>query len=388
MSVAAHTAPTSISKLGAALIGAGAGILAVALIAALVLFVRRGQFRQWRQIRNVLAASATSSGDSTARLSVARAAYERGDYRRVCALLTKRTGDLYDHDSLPDQLLLAAACDQLGGDERTVAAFRASVAILADDRKRIASLLPLEQLIFADLAQRFPDLAEGVVAIVSPGSVAEQLGSQTNSLAKLRQRVIGQRREADQRRRRYFMLNIVLGGIAAAAAAGAGISGVSGSAKVLIGILALVSAATSTILITLKPAEAAEVARKMAEALGDVSSEIELFETGEAHKPGEIREAVMEIQNRLSAAKSRPRLVPLVALSEEDTSNSSQPATSSLPADFGVNRHTTIVPHCKAFSQLQNRQPLDKRSCRGCLHRHGDLTRTNVGLRSVYSLWL
>jgi hypothetical protein len=160
-----------------------------------------------------------------------------------------------------------------------------------------------------------------------------------------RQRVIRQGREAEKRRRRNNTINVALGAVAAAAAAGAGISGVAGHAKVLIGLLALVSAATSTILITLKPAETAEVAKKTAEALADLSSEIELFETGEEHKPEEVRQAVIEVQNRLSAAKNRPPLVPLIPPSvppnegrDQGEPGKNTPTTSKPPTETGLSR--------------------------------------------------
>jgi hypothetical protein len=320
MSVAGHTTTSSnsLTKLDIAFIGAAVGILAVALIVGLVLFVRRNRFRVWLQVGRVLAPSATSKVDPNVRLPAARAAYERGDYRRVCALLTDKSGAPVDADSLSDQLLLAGACDQLGGEQSSVEAFQAAVKILPSDaeerRKKVASLVPSEQLIFEDLAQRFPNLATRV-----PVAIA-----QTNSLANYRQRVIRQAREADKRRGRNNKINVALGAVAAAAAAGAGISGVAGHAKVLIGLLALVSAATSTILITLKPAETAEVAKKTAEALADLSSEIELFETGEEHTAEEVRQAVIEVQNRLSAAKNRPPLVPLIPPSVAPNEGSDQ----------------------------------------------------------------
>jgi len=167
-------------------------------------------------------------------------------------------------------------------------------------QNRSACCLP-SVLIFTELAQKFPDLAKGVALDGVPDAAAEQSAGQTNSLAKLRQRVIGQHREADNQRRRSGTINVVLGAVAAALAAGAGISGVSGFPKVVIGILALVSAATSTILITLKPSETAEVAKETAEALADLSSEIEQFETS-AHTSEEARDAEIEAHNRLQAA--------------------------------------------------------------------------------------
>lgn len=324
MSVAGNTTTSSnsITKLDAAFIGAAVGILAIALIVALLLFFRRKRFRVWRQVGRVLAPSAASKADSTVRLPAARAAYERGDYRRVCALLTDKSGAPLKADSLSDQLLLAGACDQLGGEQSSVEAFQAAVKILPDDAEerkiKIASLVPSERLIFEDLAQRFPDLATG-------GPVAS---AQANSLANYRQRVIREAREADKRRGRNNMINVALGAVAAAAAAGAGISGVAGHAKVLIGLLALVSAATSTILITLKPAETAEVAKKTAQALADLSSEIELFETGGEHDAEQIRQAVIEVQNRLSAAKNRPPLVPLIPPSPDPPPSPAAPAPS------------------------------------------------------------
>jgi hypothetical protein len=302
-----QTVPTdSMTKLDAVFIGVGAvvAILVVALIIGLVWFFRPSK----RRVQKLLGPSAG-----------ARSAYERGDYWRVCALVTNRKGP-QDAKSLSDQLLLAAACDQLGGVESSEKAFKAAVDLLPDDtneanKKTITSLSSWEQLIFTDLAQRFP----ASVAEVALDADTDIPPKQTNFLARLRQRVNQQRLEAKKHGRWYTGINVVLGALAAVAAAGAGISGVSGFPKVLIGILALASAAISTVLITLKPAETAEVDKKTTLALEDLLAEIDLFETSGCDDPNETRKAQSEAQNRLSAAKNRPRLIPLIEPSDAKT---------------------------------------------------------------------
>jgi hypothetical protein len=165
------------------------------------------------------------------------------------------------------------------------------------------------------MARRFPDVAKETAGYVNGGPAAPEAAKQQtseNSLARLRQRVVGQCREAERRSWRFRIINVTLGAAAALAAAGAGFSGASKSPTLLIELFALVSAALSTILITLKPAETAESADKTAKALTDLAAEIELFETtGKDHSAEAIHNAVTEVQHRLSAAKNRPRLIPL-----------------------------------------------------------------------------
>jgi hypothetical protein len=288
--------------------------LGAAALLVLPLQFLRNPLRERRQIRNLLSVPPNPS-NLAIRLSAARAAFERAEYRRVCVLLTNRDGTPCDERSTSGQLLLAAACSELGGYERSAMAFRSAITTLAtphDTTLQTTKLLPSERLILTGLVQQFPDVMLETGLELPLASATEHPETQMNSLVSLRQSVNKQGREAERRKRQNFATNLVLGGLAAAAAAGAGVSGVSGRGKVLIGVLALVSAATSTILITLKPAETAEVARKTAEALSDLSSEIDLFETEGTHEPDAIRQAKIEVLNRLSAAKNRPRLVPLI----------------------------------------------------------------------------
>jgi hypothetical protein len=302
------------------LIGAG-GLLALALIVGLaVLFVRRRRIIDWLRTRRLRDPEATSGGGdaNTVRLAWARAAYDRGDYLHVCALLAKGWGGkLHNDQSVSDQLLLAGACNQLGSDEGCVKAFQAAVDLLEKDAGLAKSLSPTEGLIFAELAQLFPDIA-AKVAIPPPPTPPvqppQQSVNQPTPLARVRQLVSREYRKFDQRRRGYNTANLVLGALSAVAAAGAGLGSVSGRLPTpAIGLISLASAALSTISVTLKPAETAEVAKMTSESLDDLLTEIDLFQPSGTDAANEIRKAEVQVQYRLRAAKNRPPPVPLIA---------------------------------------------------------------------------
>ena len=237
-SIVSVMAQATSSKTPLIIIGA-VGILAVLIVGLLWLLVRGRQYQEWRRKRKLFARSANSIDNDTVRLASARAAYERGDPRRVCQLLTNDTnGTPHNPKSLPDQLLLVAAWDQLGRDERTVTAFQAAADLLKNDadlkneaesekaltgkRKMIADLSPTERLILTDFRQRFPNLAAGIEVDANTDTDEEQSDIQPTSLAKLRQLVTQEKRKAETTEGNYWKTNLVLGGLSAALAAGAG----------------------------------------------------------------------------------------------------------------------------------------------------------------------
>jgi hypothetical protein len=305
------TAQTTITGLDTSLIAA-VTILAIALTTFLVLFIWRpqslGRLRNWiRRARPTI--------DNNFRLALARSAYERGDNRRVRKLLTEdREGTPHNSESLPDLLLLAAAGDQLGREDISFAAFQTAADLLKNEDKRadeIARLSSSEHRILAGLTQLFPDLPQ-----VDTGAEATT-GKQSNSLAKPRQTVAREKKEAEGKSNRWFWTNVMLGGLSALTAAGAGVgAGASSFLKDnswVIVVLGLGSAAISTISTTLKPAETADVAKKSAEALDDLLAEIDFYEIDGPHESDDVTKAEKEVQNRLRTAMNRPRPIPLIS---------------------------------------------------------------------------
>ncbi len=325
----------------------------VTLLNVAVVLVRRGR-RDRRRIKKVLSAESRGGNDEPpVRLAAARSAYERGDYERVCTIVTDKQGAMYRDASLAESLLLAAACDQLDGFEASAAAFQAAVAKLPEDqasRDSAIEALPLwDQRMIAKLARRLPDLATGIVIPADLEEQAQESDRAASTLAELRYKVDQERVEAETKSTRYQWINVGLGGMSAAAAAGAGLSGALKSWPWVIVALSLLSAAISTTLITLKPAETAEAEKKTAEALDDLVAEIDLFDTGK-HTDAEIGYAEQEVQSRFRLAKNRPRPSPLtkpLPLKDE-----SQPAGGAPDGD-GVGAESP--PAAKSVKRLTTR---------------------------------
>lgn len=301
-------------------IGITVGIVAVLMILAAVRFFRGDQ----RSLKKVLD---LSSKDPTVRQAGAQSAYAHGDYKRVCKILTNSNGARLSDASLAECLLLSAACNQLGGFARAAEEFGGALAQLGTNPREqntaIENLPSWERRIILELKEQMPVLASDVIVKIEPVTGSS---SQMWSLATLRTRVVGEKSQAKRTASGWQRWNVGLGAASAGLAAIAG--GVSSVVKVQHGpnwiplILGLVSAAISTVLITLKPAEVAEKAEKTANALDDLEADIDLFETDDRpYDAQDIRSARIEVQNRLRAAKNRPLPNPLVARRNPDQEN-------------------------------------------------------------------
>lgn len=141
-----------------------------------------------------------------------------------------------------------------------------------------------------------------------------------------------------------------------------------------------VSAATSTILVTLKPAETAELNKRTAEALERLGDEIDLFEsappTPDAATSDRRRQAAAEAQHRLAAARNRPRPVHLdiaAAAAEPDGTSGDEkgPGTSAAGPDHRPrpSRLTVSPPsrrrtHYRGAGRARENQPIESRRLR------------------------
>jgi hypothetical protein len=310
----AQTDPPSFS-LGDFSIGLTAGIVGVAIISCLLWFwVSR---RDSRHFRRAVSVSFPSTAES--RVAAAAAAYNHGDDRRVCTILTNRRGTLRDLNDTTAWLLFAAACARLESFERSADAFETALKNLGRSivqrNENIEQRADWERKIIQDLALRFPNVAKGIDVTVLTNGHTLQPSSQMPSLTELRVRVLDNKKVAEKKSRSYFRMNVWFGGVAAAAAAGAGLSGALRAWPWIIAVLALLSAGVSTVMTTLKPAETSDAEKKVAEALDDLVADIDLFETTD-HSEGVTRAANKEAQSRLRTARNRPRPTPLVAESQ------------------------------------------------------------------------
>jgi hypothetical protein len=305
------TSSNSITGLEWFAIGIVVGIVAAASFLGVRWLFRRDR----RRLRKVLD---SSSKDPTVRLAGARSTYERGDYQGVCKALTDNKGARLLHALPAENLLLAAACYQLGGFAGSAAAFKAALDQLGTDvdakNAAIGNLPSWARLIVSNLAEQFLEADSGIVVNVKSPAGTEQSSGEPTSLGKLRQRVMREKSEAENKAQWWSISNVALGAVSAALAAGAGGLGpVLKSNQWVIALLGLGSAALSTVLITLKPAESAEVAKKNG------------------------LKAQIEVQNRLRAAKNRPFPNPLVTSSGSGSDGNNRQDPGGNPQDLGGN---------------------------------------------------
>ena len=266
-------------------------------------------------------------------LALARAAYGRGDYLRVCQLLSSG----WETRSLSAQLLFADACKELGtvrGDEASVVVFEK----LADDLRRdprtrvliIENLSSQERAILDSVLDERPELAAQINGASPAKPTIDYSPGQAMSWAKLRRHVIEVKKKAERTKRWWRAAEVFLGLLSAVAAAVAGVtvlksassaSASSGNISAIqwfVIVLALLSAVVSTLLVMLKPAEKADAADKEAIALDDLLAAMDVFEEeNKQETDGNVRDllravAVAEVRERLRGARNRPPPRPLL----------------------------------------------------------------------------
>lgn len=307
------------------------GVVVVAgIVAALVLTPR---LLKWARSRDLDKRLPGAGGGPDVELALARAAYERDDYRRVCEWLSSN----WPTRSLSAQLLFADACKELGtvkGDEASVAVFEKLADNLRNDKgtsvEKVESLSSQEKAILGSVLDERPELAAqkpelaaliGVPSPTKPAAVYPP--GQAMPWAKLRRQVIEQKKKAERRKFWWRVAEVALGLVSAAAAAVAGVTVLKSAGSSTPGgkitviqwfviVLALLSAVVSTLLVMLKPAEKADAADKEAIALDDLLAAMDVFagenkEEANANKRDkDLRAAVAAVHERLRGARNRP----------------------------------------------------------------------------------
>lgn len=291
----------------------------------------------------------------TANLALARAAYDRGNYLRVCELLAKD----WDSSPISAQMLFADACTELGtadGDEASVAVFEKlsqhlkdewtqrrdalRQAVQAQDDQQpvdeslwgwgqdVEDLTWRERAILHGFLQQRPDLLQLRSDLApptdeskssdsaAPKTVIDRFSDTWFLWEKLSRRVSDDKTEAEKNRKLWQRIEVVLSLISAGLAAGAGgvaLKGAAGSGStgktqwVIFG-LSIASALVSTLIVSLKPGERAKTASKQADALEQISAAMDLFQNdqseADAEKRGaELVKAITEVRRRSRAAK-------------------------------------------------------------------------------------
>jgi hypothetical protein len=175
---------------------------------------------------------------------------------------------------------------------------------------------------------RLKGLRDGVLG-AAPETPEESV-QLSSELDEMRQRVAAERTAEQSTTSRYQWINVGAGILAGGLAAASGVVGVAKGPTVVIALLAFASAAITAFLTALKPAEREKESKVRADALGQLTAAIELFDVdrpGDAHR---LLPAVKAVHERLAIAEGRGRIVPLVASSN----STARPAITSVsPAE-------------------------------------------------------
>jgi hypothetical protein len=229
------------------------------------------------------------------------------------------------------KLLLAQSYAQIGADG--LAAKTASEAITAilkasswSDAEPTKGLSVLEtralrswlnrlEGVDLDVNQARLTVLQGAVLDRTPQTPGEpvQLSSE---LDEIRQRVAAERAAEQTTTSQYRRVNLIAGTLAAGLAAASGVVGVAKGPWTVIAPLAFVSAAITAVLTTLKPAERENESKLRADALGQLTAAIDLFDIDRPDDALSLRPAVEEIHERLSIAEGHGKIIPLVASSK------------------------------------------------------------------------
>ena len=196
----------------------GGVVVVVGIVARLVLWPWWLRRKRSRDVDKGL----PGAGDGPdVELALARAAYERGDYIRVCELLSSK----WETRSLSAQLLFADASKELGtvkGDEASVAVFEKLADNLRNDPgtgvEKVESLSSQEKAILGSVLDERPELAAQMhelatqIGVPSPAEpAADYPPSQAMSWAKLRRHIIEEKKKAEGRKRWRRAIEVVLG---------------------------------------------------------------------------------------------------------------------------------------------------------------------------------
>jgi hypothetical protein len=148
-----------------------------------------------------------------------------------------------------------------------------------------------------------------------PAQTPEESVQLSSELDEIRQRVAAKRTAEQTTTRNYRWGNVVAGTLAGGLAAASGVVGVAKGPWAAIAALAFVSAAITTLLTTIKPAEREKESKLRADALGQLAAAVDLFDIDRPDGAVGLLPAVKEVHDRLSIAEGRGKIVPLVASS-------------------------------------------------------------------------
>ena len=256
-----------------------------------------------------------------------RSAFARGDYEAV----TK----LKDTTETPTtKLLVGQAYSRIGADGLAADAVAKGIELLLGDKywpkdAALDTLDPTSGMSVVEkrtLQEWLERIKEGegkydqlrlkrLRDLLSAGGRAQADRTVTpldSDLEAIRQQIAVETEAEDAKARLYFGINLIGGTSAAGLAAITGVLGVATKATVAIAVLAFLSAAVSTVLTTMKPAEIENAARVKAAALEDLTAAINLFDTDRPSDKKKFLEAVQAAHERYAIAQGHAQIVPLI----------------------------------------------------------------------------
>jgi hypothetical protein len=308
------SSPSSGQGLSAASIEILISVVAVVLVSLAV--GAWAASRGWRRRRRFRKARPEGPAVSLA----ARSAFARGDYMAVIDM---------DNPEMPAaiKLLLAQSYARIGADG--LAAKAASDAIKEiltapawSSAEPTKGLSVLETRALRSWLDRLDGVDQGLdqgrlgvlrdsVLGPTPATPEEPVQLATE-LAEMRRRVAAERTAAEMTTSKYRWGNVVAGTLASGLAAASGVVGVAKGPMAVIAPLAFASAAITAALTTIKPAELEKESKVRADALGQLTASIDLFDIDRPNDAVVLRPAVKAVHERLAIAEGRGKIVPLV----------------------------------------------------------------------------
>ena len=327
-SPSAKPSPSSGQGLSATSIGVLIGVVALLLLslAVIVWIASRGwrHRRRYRRGNPPRRPSRRGSPQGPGVSLAVRSAFARGDYMAVIELAMPDV-------PAPIKLLLAQSYGQIGADVLAAdTAFEAIKAILTGSdwsaAKAMKGFSALEARALRSWLNRFDGIEQGFdqvrltdlrKSILAPAPETPEESVQLSSeLDEIRQRVTAERRTEKNTTNGYRLVNLIAGTLAGGLAATSGVFGVTNGSPTVIASLAFVSAAITTVLTTLKPAERERESKVRADALGQLTAAIDLFDIDRSDDAVSLLPAIKAVHERLAIAEGRGTIIPLVASSK------------------------------------------------------------------------
>jgi hypothetical protein len=293
---------------------------------------------RWRKRQSLVRQRAKEDGGQFVE---AQAALDRGDPLRAVNIL--RTPWKPVGGSLRECLVLTSAYSSIGADGLATDAFLAAAKLLkATDGEGNHPLRPSEAALVRQWLPRIPDDDMATqIRDLHPElelSASERRGGRKAGnapvielLDELATRIANDAHNAQADTRRWHTWNNLLGVLAAAAAAFAAVTAgffePTGLEKLIVVIPALVAAALSATLTTLKPSEQEQAAAVREGSLADLGQQMEMFQrldldaaTGEELQ----RQVITEVYERAARANRRPVSMPLLDAGRARSTNQSE----------------------------------------------------------------